>query len=68
MSYSIDRVCQVFGVSRQAYYKRQNSSLSEFFREQMVLDEVREIRRRQPQIGVRKLHRMLKPTVNCRKS
>lgn len=65
MSFSVDQVCQQFGLSRQAYYKRQTASLSDLFREQLILDEVRAIRCRQPMIGVRKLHKMVTPTLRA---
>jgi len=60
MSHTTDQVCQMFEISRQAYYKHQKTSLSTFLKEQVILDEVRVIRRRQPMIGTRKLHRLLK--------
>jgi len=60
MSHTTDHVCQMFEISRQAYYKQQKTSFSTFLKEQVILDEVRVIRRRQPMIGTRKLHRLLK--------
>jgi len=61
MSFSVEEVCRLFGLSRQAYYKHQHRSLSDHFREHVILDEVRAIRHRQPLLGVRKLYRKLKP-------
>ena len=61
MTCSVEQVCQSFGVSRQAYYKRQKRSVNNYIEKQVILDAVREIRRKQPRIGVRKLHRMLSP-------
>jgi len=48
-------LCSIFGVSRQAYYKRQKSIVRRMLADSSVLAEVREIRRGQPNIGGRKL-------------
>ena len=66
MSHTTDQVCQMFGISRQAYYKQQTKSLDTFLKEQVILDEVRVIRRRQPMIGTRKLCRLLKPKLSAK--
>lgn len=47
-------------MSRQAYYKRQKVQSRQFLEEQVLLNGVRDIRRRQPRVGGRKLHLMLK--------
>lgn len=49
----------MFGITRQAYYKRQKTMIQQFIEEQMIIDAVRVIRRNQPRVGTRKLHRML---------
>ncbi len=53
------QICHLFGVSRQAYYKRQKIEIRRYLAEQIILDAVRKIRRSQPRVGTRKLHRML---------
>lgn len=59
MSYSLQKLCSIFGVSRQAYYKRLKTLERRLLVESFILDEVRAIRREQPNVGGRKLHRML---------
>ncbi len=59
MKYSMKRICSMFHVTRQAYYKRQKVQIQRFLEEQVILSGVRDIRKRQPRVGGRKLHRML---------
>jgi putative transposase len=66
LSYSTDQVCRLFDMSRQAYYKHQHACLRVSFKEQIILDEVRNIRHLQPRIGVRKLHYKLKPILSAK--
>jgi len=56
----------MFGISRQAYYEGQKTSFSKLLKEQVVLDEVRKIRKRQPMLGVRKLCHLLKPKLRAK--
>ncbi len=56
----------MFEVSRQAYYQHQRKSLITFLKEQVFWDEVREIRKRQPRIGVRKLYLLIKPNLSAK--
>ena len=48
-------ICGFFGHVRQAYYKRLQSSIRTFIEEQQIIAEVRQIRKKQPRIGGRKL-------------
>lgn len=53
------RLCSLFGITRQAYYQyfwRENDYQLE---EELLIQEVRTIRKRQPMIGTRKLYGML---------
>jgi len=52
----------MFDTTRQAYYKRQQTMIQHFLEEQVICDAVRSIRRNQPRVGTRKLHRMLNDT------
>lgn len=61
MNYTVAQVCQTYGVSRQAYYKRQKATAARLLEEQMIVDRVLAIRKRQPMIGGRKLHKILNP-------
>lgn len=54
-------LCGWFGISRQSYYQCEWSLSKEVFDSGLVLDEVKNIRRRHPRIGVRKLRELLEP-------
>lgn len=58
--YSVDLICDVHGISRQAYYKYSRRVVISNMVESLVLKLVREIRREQPRIGGRKLYNLLK--------
>lgn len=58
--YSIAEICRAFGYSRQGYYKRREVEGRRVLRENMIIEKVKEYRKRQPRVGVRKLQRMLK--------
>lgn len=59
LKYSKSSICGQFGVTRQAYYKRQKTIIEDFIEEQMIIDAVGVIRQSQPRVGTRKLHKML---------
>ena len=63
LRYTFSEICDTYGYSRQAYYKRRNASYRKILMESMILDQVRVIRRRQPKIGTRKLYFKLKPVL-----
>jgi len=51
----------VFGLSKQAYYKRIKVSKAKDMKQELVLQKVALIRQRMPQTGTRKLYEHLKP-------
>lgn len=52
--------CELFGFSKQAYYKLSTRhSLSEY-KHQQVKKEIQYLRRQMPRLGTRKLHYLLK--------
>ncbi len=59
MKYSVAKICDVFGFTRQAYYKRQKVKIQQSFEEQIILKAVRIIRRSQPRVGGKKIYLML---------
>ena len=59
MRHSIGRICNFFGYSRQAYYQYRRRQLQSFIDEQLIISEIKQIRKRQSRVGGRKLHRML---------
>lgn len=52
-------ICELYGYTRQAWYKQKRCHLKRDLDEQRVLLHVRRIRKRQPRVGGKKLHRML---------
>jgi len=58
---NIGTLCKWFGISRQAYYKHEWNLAEEVFQDDLVLEEVKEIRQRHPRMGARKLQEMLRP-------
>jgi putative transposase len=55
----LSRICRMFAITRQAFYKGRKLSIQRSLQEDMVLREVKRIRVEQPRVGTRKLHRML---------
>lgn len=60
MGLSLARACRHVGISRQGYYKQVRAEGACRQRDQEVVALVQETRRRQPRIGVRKLHYLLR--------
>jgi len=60
-SVSISFLCKCFDVSRQAWYQHERDLAYEVFQSGILLDEIKDIRKRHHRIGVRKLQVMLVP-------
>lgn len=58
--YTIEEICRVHGISRQAYYQWNKREIKQNYEEEIVLQLIHKKRKRQPRVGGRKLHRMLK--------
>jgi transposase InsO family protein len=54
-------LCKWFGISRQAYYQHEWKLAEEVFRYDLAVDEIKEIRKRHPKMGVRKIQELLRP-------
>lgn len=52
-------LCELFGVSKQAYYKGNRTEYTEVITNEVVTEMVQDIRRRCPGVGTRKLQKML---------
>lgn len=59
--YTVDQLCGVHGVSRQAYYQHLQAEAILHYEEEIVIQLVQKIRYRQPRIGARKLLYLLQP-------
>lgn len=60
MGLSLAKACRHVGISRQAYYKQVRAEGACRQRDQQVVALVEQTRRRQPRIGTRKLHYLLR--------
>ena len=58
--FSIEYACGLFGLTKQAYYKRKHDEEDEVRRHVRLLDAVEEIRKMDPGIGYYKLWLMMK--------
>lgn len=54
-------LCGWFGISRQAYYQNNWETITSAKVDEMILLQVRQIRKSHPRIGTRKLYNMLQP-------
>ena len=54
------RACRYMGISRQAYYQAQQRMAQRSQRAEMVIELVQDKRMRQPRLGTRKLHHLLR--------
>lgn len=55
------RICRLFGLSRQAYYKHGWKVIDRTKTHEIIIKLVQQIRETHPRIGTRKLHQMLQP-------
>ena len=60
---SVDTACHHYGISRQAYYKQTKALTAKVATANAVVQLVRNQRIKLPQLGTRKLHYLLKPTL-----
>ena len=58
---SLGKLCGWFGITRQAYYQNSKESVQRALKEDLILEEVRSIRRDHPRMGTRKLYGKLLP-------
>lgn len=59
----LERICRLFGMSRQAYYKQMHQREKTTMEEVVILKMVEEVRSGLPQTGTRKLLHMLSPVL-----
>src|SRR5690606_30142419 len=57
------QLCGWFGITRQAYYKYSRKAIKSTIEEELVIQQVKEIRSRHPRLGTRKLYKKLQPTM-----
>lgn len=62
MGHPVRHLCQIHGISRQAYYKHQKSEERRVIGEDLVVQLVRQERKQQPMIGGKKLYHLHRST------
>ena len=60
----IEGLCKIFDISRQGYYKGKKAKVKASLNEEIIIDLVREKRKRMPRIGGVKLYKLLKSDLN----
>lgn len=56
----VGKLCELFGVTKQAYYQNINRKYDLESQDEFILQLVREIRRQMPRIGTRKIQHILR--------
>lgn len=56
---NLSSLCQLFGYTRQAFYKQQQKQMKTHFTEERIVEVVRDEREALPRLGTRKLHHLL---------
>ena len=59
--FALGRICQLFGITRQAYYQHYWQYESVSFEQELIVRQVLRIRQSHRRIGGRKLYEMLEP-------
>ena len=59
------KLCRLEGISRQALYQREQREKAKQQRAEPALELVRDVRRKMPRLGTRKLYHLLKPRLRC---
>jgi len=57
------KLCGWFGITRQAYYQNNWEGISTTIEEDLIIQQVKEIRKRHSRMGTRKLYEMLQPFI-----
>lgn len=57
----MERICSLFGISRQAHYQKQCRERVQSLENEIILEMVRQVRRRHPRMGCRKVLYKIRP-------
>jgi len=60
-------LCGWFGITRQAYYEHKKKEAATLLEEELVIKQVKEIRKNHPSMGARKLYLKLQPFIQAHK-
>jgi len=63
-SFGLNKICRLFGISRQAYYYHCKYNIAQEFKNEQVLKMVYAIRKIHPRIGTRKIYELIRPDLN----
>ncbi len=58
---SVEKLCQLFGLSRTVFYKAEKRVSERYLQEALVLEEVRKIKREQSKLGTEKVYLLIQP-------
>ena len=61
----MNQICDLFDVSRQAHYQKAQREMEQGYQAGLILEMVRQIRRKHPRMGGRKLLYKLEPMLAC---
>lgn len=61
----MDIICQEFGITRQAYYQKRRREARQQESNMLILEMVRQVRRKHPRMGARKLLVKIQPMVGA---
>jgi len=55
------KLCGWFGITRQAYYQNNRAEISSAIEEDLIIQQIKNIRKNHPRMGTRKLYQMMQP-------
>jgi transposase InsO family protein len=61
----MDRICAQFGITRQAHYQKLKRETQRHFKDEIVMEMVRQVRRKHPRMGTRKLLFKMRPMLEA---
>lgn len=61
----MDQVCEQFGITRQAHYQKMRREKQQQVAEEIVMEMVRQVRRKHPRMGTRKLLFKIQPMMDA---
>jgi len=62
---SMAKVCEIFGLSRQAHYQKKWREQIEIKEQIIALELARQIRRKHPRMGTRKIYFKMQAMLDC---
>ncbi len=60
---SLSRICEIYGISRQNYYKLKKRAKIIKINQQKIISMIQEIRRIHPRMGIKKIYHLIKEKI-----